>query len=82
MPSLPIAGERDGLLPRRGAAHEEARLLELSFHHVQEREVVLEDARRIGLLGPDPEGRSYYTWASFSDPDGNTWALQQLPARG
>jgi catechol 2,3-dioxygenase-like lactoylglutathione lyase family enzyme len=21
--------------------------------------------------GPDPEGRSYATWASFSDPDGN-----------
>ena len=36
--------------------------------------------------GPDPEGRSYFTWASFSDPDGNGWMLQEiktrLPGRG
>jgi catechol 2,3-dioxygenase-like lactoylglutathione lyase family enzyme len=36
--------------------------------------------------GPDPERRSYQSWASFSDPDGNTWMLQEiktrLPGRG
>ena len=36
--------------------------------------------------GPDPEGRSYCSWASFSDPDGNSWLLQEiktrLPGRG
>src|SRR5262252_5370084 len=36
--------------------------------------------------GPDPEGRSYFTRASFSDPDGNGWVLQEiktrLPGRG
>ncbi len=36
--------------------------------------------------GPDPEGRSYATYATFSDPDGNTWLLQEiktrLPGRG
>jgi len=36
--------------------------------------------------GPDPEGRSYATYASFSDPDGNSWLLQEiktrLPGRG
>jgi catechol 2,3-dioxygenase-like lactoylglutathione lyase family enzyme len=31
--------------------------------------------------GPDPEGRSYQTYASFSDPDGNGWLLQQITAR-
>jgi catechol 2,3-dioxygenase-like lactoylglutathione lyase family enzyme len=31
--------------------------------------------------GPDPEGRSYQTYASFSDPDGNAWLLQQITAR-
>ncbi len=31
--------------------------------------------------GPDPEGRSYFTWASFSDPDGNGWLLQELKTR-
>jgi catechol 2,3-dioxygenase-like lactoylglutathione lyase family enzyme len=36
--------------------------------------------------GPDPEGRSYFSFASFNDPDGNGWLLQQvttrLPGRG
>jgi hypothetical protein len=36
--------------------------------------------------GPDPNGRSYSSWASFSDPDGNGWLLQEiktrLPGRG
>jgi catechol 2,3-dioxygenase-like lactoylglutathione lyase family enzyme len=36
--------------------------------------------------GPDPEGRSYRSWASFRDPDGNSWMLQEiktrLPGRG
>jgi len=36
--------------------------------------------------GPDPEGRSYSSLAAFSDPDGNSWLLQEiktrLPGRG
>jgi catechol 2,3-dioxygenase-like lactoylglutathione lyase family enzyme len=31
--------------------------------------------------GPDPEGRSYMTFASFSDPDGNLWQLQEIKER-
>lgn len=31
--------------------------------------------------GPDPEGRSYSSWASFSDPDGNGWLLQEIKQR-
>jgi len=31
--------------------------------------------------GPDPEGRSYQTYASFSDPDGNGWLLQEITTR-
>jgi hypothetical protein len=31
--------------------------------------------------GPDPDGRSYFTWASFTDPDGNGWLLQELKTR-
>jgi catechol 2,3-dioxygenase-like lactoylglutathione lyase family enzyme len=31
--------------------------------------------------GPDPEGRSYRSWASFSDPDGNGWLLQEIKTR-
>jgi len=31
--------------------------------------------------GPDPQRRSYFTWAAFSDPDGNGWLLQELEQR-
>ncbi len=31
--------------------------------------------------GRDPEGRSYQTYASFRDPDGNGWLLQEIKAR-
>ena len=31
--------------------------------------------------GPDPSGGSYKTFASFSDPDGNTWLLQEIKSR-
>jgi catechol 2,3-dioxygenase-like lactoylglutathione lyase family enzyme len=41
---------------------------------------------RLRVNGPDPEHRSYRTFASFSDPDGNGWLLQEittrLPGRG
>jgi catechol 2,3-dioxygenase-like lactoylglutathione lyase family enzyme len=33
------------------------------------------------VTGPDPEGRSYFSFASFSDPDGNGWLLQQVTTR-
>jgi catechol 2,3-dioxygenase-like lactoylglutathione lyase family enzyme len=31
--------------------------------------------------GRDPEGKSYSTFASFSDPDGNSWLLQEIKER-
>jgi catechol 2,3-dioxygenase-like lactoylglutathione lyase family enzyme len=31
--------------------------------------------------GPDPERRSYQTFASFKDPDGNSWQLQEIKER-
>ena len=34
---------------------------------------------RVG--GPDPEGRSYFSFASFKDPDGNEWLLQEIKTR-
>jgi catechol 2,3-dioxygenase-like lactoylglutathione lyase family enzyme len=52
--------------------------------------VDVSEAFHFGANGPvpgaDPEGRSYFTRASFSDPDGNGWVLQEiktrLPGRG
>ena len=31
--------------------------------------------------GRDPEGRSYFSRATFSDPDGNAWDLQEITER-
>lgn len=42
------------------------------FHHAGE------GAR---VPGPDPERRSYASFASFSDPDGNGWVLQEITTR-
>ena len=33
------------------------------------------------VAGPDPERRSYFTFASFQDPDGNNWFLQEISMR-
>jgi catechol 2,3-dioxygenase-like lactoylglutathione lyase family enzyme len=39
----------------------------------------------LGAKGPagglDPERRSYFSLASFSDPDGNAWILQEITTR-
>lgn len=53
------------------------------FHFQGGLQVVGTDGR---VPGADPAGNSYRTWASFSDPDGNSWLLQEittrLPGRG
>jgi catechol 2,3-dioxygenase-like lactoylglutathione lyase family enzyme len=36
---------------------------------------------RARVTGPDPEHRSYRSFASFSDPDGNGWLFQELTTR-
>ncbi len=33
------------------------------------------------ISGPNPERRSYSSFATFDDPDGNTWVLQEVTAR-
>jgi catechol 2,3-dioxygenase-like lactoylglutathione lyase family enzyme len=38
----------------------------------------VENAR---VAGRDPEGRSYFSFASFEDPDGNRWLLQEITKR-
>ena len=42
------------------------------FHHAGEN-------ARVG--GRDPQGRSYASFASFEDPDGNGWMLQEIQTR-
>jgi catechol 2,3-dioxygenase-like lactoylglutathione lyase family enzyme len=36
---------------------------------------------RLRVKGEDPEQRSYRSFASFSDPDGNGWLFQQITTR-
>jgi catechol 2,3-dioxygenase-like lactoylglutathione lyase family enzyme len=60
---------------------------ELTAHGVDVSEVFHFTPDRKGPVpGPDPQGRSYSSYASFSDPDGNVWLLQEiktrLPGRG
>ncbi|MBI4785380.1 MAG: VOC family protein, partial [Oscillatoriophycideae cyanobacterium NC_groundwater_1537_Pr4_S-0.65um_50_18] len=33
------------------------------------------------ITGRDPQGRSYFSFASFEDPDGNLWLLQEIQER-
>jgi catechol 2,3-dioxygenase-like lactoylglutathione lyase family enzyme len=36
---------------------------------------------RVRVRGRDPDGRSYRSFASFRDPDGNGWLFQEITAR-
>lgn len=47
-----------------------------------ERGVDVSEIRHMGsdgwVPGPDPEHRDYASFADFSDPDGNSWVLQEV----
>jgi catechol 2,3-dioxygenase-like lactoylglutathione lyase family enzyme len=47
--------------------------------------VDVDEIHHLGPAGPvsglDPERRSYFSRASFSDPDGNSWLLQEITTR-
>jgi uncharacterized protein GlcG (DUF336 family)/catechol 2,3-dioxygenase-like lactoylglutathione lyase family enzyme len=42
------------------------------FHHAAPKDL---------LRGPNPERKSYASYASFNDPDGNGWVFQEITAR-
>jgi catechol 2,3-dioxygenase-like lactoylglutathione lyase family enzyme len=48
---------------------------------LRQRGIEVSDVRHMGANGwqpgPDPERRDYASFADFSDPDGNTWILQE-----
>ena len=70
----------------------EAARAELAGHGVDVSEVFHFEGDRLTVgtkgrtPGRDPQGRSYLSFASFRDPDGNSWQLQEitgrLPGRG
>lgn len=66
----------------------EAARADLSAHGAEVREVFHDSGgvfHHAGtedrVPGPDPQGRSYSSWAAFSDPDGNRWMLQEIIQR-
>jgi catechol 2,3-dioxygenase-like lactoylglutathione lyase family enzyme len=58
----------------------EAARAELLEHGASVGEVFHRDGAQ-QLRGPDPERRSYQSYAGFSDPDGNEWVLQEITQR-
>ena len=48
------------------------------FHHAGGAFNAVENSRGGGR---DPQGRSYFSFASFKDPDGNGWLLQEIRTR-
>jgi len=64
----------------------EAARSELIAHGVDVSGVFHFDGDHQPVPGPDPGGQSYFSYASFADPDGNRWVLQEiktrLPGRG
>jgi catechol 2,3-dioxygenase-like lactoylglutathione lyase family enzyme len=53
---------------------------------LQERGIPVSDIHHYGpegqTPGPDPKHADYGSYASFADPDGNTWLVQEVPSRG
>lgn len=72
-----IAAARDNLL-RRGVKVSEV------FHGAGDAYAGSDEPYlfgRVRVNGPDPEHRSYRSFASFRDPDGNGWLFQELTTR-
>jgi catechol 2,3-dioxygenase-like lactoylglutathione lyase family enzyme len=67
-----IDGARDALLARGVDVSEVFHFAGGPFNDAGENS-------RVG--GRDPQGRSYYSFASFEDPDGNGWLLQEIQTR-
>jgi hypothetical protein len=59
----------------------EAARAALAGRGVDVSDVFHQDERGARLNGPEPARRSYASFVSFSDPDGNRWLVQEVTAR-
>ena len=59
--------------------------IEAAHRDLRERGIQVSDIFHYGpegqTPGPDPGHRDYWSYATFADPDGNTWLLQEVPSR-
>jgi catechol 2,3-dioxygenase-like lactoylglutathione lyase family enzyme len=67
-----IEAARDDLIARGVEVSEVFHYAGLPFNNAVENP-------RVG--GRDPQGRAYFSFASFEDPDGNGWLLQEVKTR-
>jgi catechol 2,3-dioxygenase-like lactoylglutathione lyase family enzyme len=67
-----VDAAREDLTARRVAVSEVFHYAGLPFNKLAD------DSR---ISGRDPDGRSYFSFASFEDPDGNCWLLQEITTR-
>ncbi|MBW9055334.1 VOC family protein [Rhizobium mesosinicum] len=67
-----IEAARTDLLCRGVAASEPFHDVGGIFHHSNGKGIV---------LGPNPDRKSYASYFTFSDPDGNVWTVQEVTAR-
>jgi uncharacterized protein GlcG (DUF336 family)/catechol 2,3-dioxygenase-like lactoylglutathione lyase family enzyme len=67
-----IQATREDLLRRGVAVSEPFHDTGGIFHHAEGESLV---------SGPNPQRKSYASYASFSDPDGNAWVFQEITAR-
>jgi catechol 2,3-dioxygenase-like lactoylglutathione lyase family enzyme len=67
-----IDAARDDLIARGVGVSEVFHYASLPFNNTGENP-------RVG--GRDPQNRTYFTFASFEDPDGNGWLLQEVKTR-
>jgi catechol 2,3-dioxygenase-like lactoylglutathione lyase family enzyme len=88
--SIHFGTERTGVTPAAPGSAQglylivsdiEAARAELVDRGVDVSEVFHRVGREGRLSGPDPARRSYASLASFSDPDGNGWLLQEVTVR-
>jgi hypothetical protein len=54
---------------------------ELADCGVDVSEVFHRSPTKVKLVGPDPQRRSYASFVSFRDPDGNAWLVQEVTTR-
>jgi catechol 2,3-dioxygenase-like lactoylglutathione lyase family enzyme len=55
--------------------------IEAARHDLISRGVDVSEVEERRPPGIESEGRSYFTYASFNDPDGNGWLLQEVTTR-
>jgi predicted enzyme related to lactoylglutathione lyase len=59
--------------------------IEPAHRELRERGIEITDIFHFGaqgqMPGPDPNRGDFGSYATFSDPDGNSWLLQEVPSR-